>query len=173
MVYGFTKQSGGHVILNSKEGQGTTVELYLPSSEATPEGRKARREQADLPRGKKERILLCEDDPDVRRFSSETLDELGYEVIEAHDAASALEALRQWGRVDLLFTDIVLPGGRTGADLAKEARELQSDLKVLFATGYARSALEERQDPGSGVELLLKPFGVDDLANRLRTILEA
>jgi CheY-like chemotaxis protein len=115
---------------------------------------------------------LCEDDPDVRRFSRETLDELGYDVIEASDVDSALDALRSAGRIDLLFTDIVLPGGRTGADLAREARELQPDLKVLFATGYARSALEERQDPGSGVELLLKPFGVDDLANRLRAILE-
>ena len=99
-----------------------------------------------MPAGKGERILLCEDDPDVRRFSSETLADLGYEVIEAHDADSALHALRNSKPIDLLFTDIVLPGGRNGADLAREARLLQPDLKVLFATGYARSALEERQD---------------------------
>ncbi|HEY4070794.1 MAG TPA: GAF domain-containing protein [Sphingomicrobium sp.] len=170
MVYGFAKQSGGHLLIESVEGEGTTVELFVPRSAETAQARQAR-EQAELPTGQGERILLCEDDEDVRRFSSETLSDLGYEVIEASDAASALDAMRQSGRVDLLFTDIVLPGGRTGADLAREARALQPDLKVLFATGYARSSLEERQEPGSSIELLLKPFGVEALAMKIRDIL--
>jgi GAF domain-containing protein len=173
MVYGFAKQSGGHLRIHSAEGEGTTVELYVPCSSQAAEARSARQEQPELPAGKGERVLLCEDDADVRRFSSETLSELGYEVIEAADADGALEAMRTHGRVDLLFTDIVLPGGRTGADLAREARQLQPGLNVLFATGYARSALEERQDPGSGIELLLKPFGVEALATRLRAILDS
>ena len=112
--------------------------------------RAGRQEQAELPAGNGERILLCEDDADVRQFSSETLSELGYDVVEAHDAESALKALATNGPIDLLFTDIVLPGGRTGADLAREALAAQPQLKVLFATGYARSALEERQGPGLG-----------------------
>jgi PAS domain S-box-containing protein len=171
MVYGFAKQSGGHLVINSVEGEGTTIELYVPRSSQAAEARSARQEQSELPAGKGERILLCEDDADVRLFSSETLSELGYEVIEAGDADGALEAMRSHGPIDLLFTDIVLPGGRTGADLAREARALQPDLRVLFATGYARSALEERQDPASGIELLLKPFGVEALATKIRAIL--
>jgi PAS domain S-box-containing protein len=171
MVYGFAKQSGGHLVINSVEGEGTTIELYVPRSSQAAEARSARQAQSELPAGKGERILLCEDDADVRLFSSETLSELGYEVIEAGDADGALEAMRSHGPIDLLFTDIVLPGGRTGADLAREARALQPDLRVLFATGYARSALEERQDPASGIELLLKPFGVEALATKIRAIL--
>ena len=171
MVYGFAKQSGGHLVINSVEGEGTTIELYVPRSSEAAEARSARQGQAELPAGKGERILLCEDDSDVRLFSSETLTGLGHEVIEAADANGALEAMRKNGRIDLLFTDIVLPGGRTGADLARDARKLQGDLKVLFATGYARSALEERQDPASGIELLLKPFGVEALATKIREIL--
>ena len=172
MVYGFARQSGGHLVVNSVESEGTTIELYVPCSSEVAEPRADKPERSELPAGKGERILLCEDDPDVRRFSSETLADLGYEVIEAHDADSALHALRNSKPIDLLFTDIVLPGGRNGADLAREARLLQTDLKVLFATGYARSALEERQDRGSGLALLLKPFGVEELATKLRTMLD-
>ena len=173
MVYGFAKQSGGHLILNSVEGEGTAIELYVPCSKDAAVPRAARQEQAELPAGNGERILLCEDDADVRQFSSETLSELGYDVVEAHDAESALKALATNGPIDLLFTDIVLPGGRTGADLAREALAAQPQLKVLFATGYARSALEERQGPDSEIALLLKPFGVEELATKLRTILDA
>jgi CheY-like chemotaxis protein len=168
MVYGFVKQSGGHLTLESKQGSGATIEMFLPSSEDRPAVRPAR-QPFELAHGSGERILLCEDDSDVRRFSGETLRELGYTVIEAADTASALAALREHGRVDVLFTDIILPGDRTGADLARDARELQPDIKVLFTTGYARSALER---PDSAVEILLKPFGVDDLAARLRAILD-
>jgi CheY-like chemotaxis protein len=121
--------------------------------------------------GRGERVLLCEDDDDVRFFSSETLKDLGYEVIEAKDAASALVELTRLGRIDLLFTDVVLPGGKTGADLAREARKVQPDLKVLFTTGYARSALDREQRSGEAVQILLKPFGVDQLASKVREML--
>jgi CheY-like chemotaxis protein len=154
--------------IESVEGEGTTVELFVPVSASPAGARHPKKERVEPPRGKGECILLCEDIPDVRGFSRDTLDELGYEVIEAGDAAGALEAMQSKGRVDLLFT-----GGRTGADLARDAREAQPDLKVLFATGYARSALEERQDPGSVIELLLKPFGIEELATRVRNTLEA
>jgi PAS domain S-box-containing protein len=172
MVYGFVKQSGGHLALNSNVGEGAIVELFLPCSSGQPEPRSAPQLQSELVVGRGERILLCEDDDDVRQFSGDTLRELGYSVIEAADAGSALTALRDNGRVDVLFTDIILPGDQTGADLAREARELQPDIKVLFTTGYARSALEKGRQADSAVELLVKPFRVEDLAARLRAILD-
>jgi len=171
MVYGFVRQSGGHLVLNSLEGSGTTVTLYLPCSDATAQARERGDTSSELPTGRGERVLLCEDDDEVRFFSSETLTELGYDVIEARDAASALTALREHGRIDLLFTDVVLPGGKTGADLAKEARKLQPGLRVLFTTGYARSALDRDQRGETGVEVLLKPFGVDELAEKISEML--
>ena len=171
MVYGFVRQSGGHLVLNSREGSGTTVELYLPCSDAAAQARALREDDGELPEGRGERVLLCEDDDEVRFFSSETLNDLGYEVIEARDATSALAALMEHGRIDLLFTDVVLPGGKTGADLAREARKLQPELKVLFTTGYARSALDKEQEGEKGIELLLKPFGVEELAKKIRQIL--
>jgi PAS domain S-box-containing protein len=171
MVYGFVRQSGGHLVLNSQPGGGTSVELYLPCSSAAAEAKAVGQAPGELPGGKGERVLLCEDDDDVRFFSRETLTDLGYDVIEARDANSAIAALMERGRIDLLFTDVVLPGGRTGADLAREARKLQPDLKVLFTTGYARSALERDKTGEGGLEVILKPFGVDELAAKLRQVL--
>lgn len=170
-VYGFAKQSGGHLLLQSRENKGTKVEILLPSSEQASESSELEGAIGELPKGRGERVLVCEDDGDVRLFSSETLRDLGYNVIEAHDVRSALASLLEHGRVDLLFTDVILPGGRTGADLAREARKLQPDLKVLFTTGYARSALDSPPKAEKSIELLLKPFGVDELASRIRQIL--
>ena len=171
MVYGFVRQSGGHLVLNSRVGEGTTIELYLPCTDAAAEDRRNFASSEKLPSGRGERVLLCEDDKDVRFFSSETLRDLGYEVIEAQDANSALAALVGHGRIDLLFTDVVLPQGKTGADLAREARKLQPDLKVLFTTGYAKSALDREQRSERGVQVLLKPFGVEQLAAKVRQML--
>jgi PAS domain S-box-containing protein len=172
MVYGFVRQSGGHLEIKSRENEGTTIHLYLPFSEASASAPGGQLTE-DLPRGHGERILLCEDDQDVRLFSMETLQDLGYSVIEARDANSALQALRDHGPVALLFTDVVLPGGKTGADLAREARLIQPDLMVLFTTGYARTALDQEQKSAERIELLLKPFGVDDLAKRLKKMLDS
>jgi len=172
-VYGFVKQSGGNLLLTSKEGEGTRAEILLPVSTMAAGAESGPHTRPELPRGNGERILVCEDDEDVRSFSLETLRDLGYEVVEAPDAESALSALRENGGVDLLFTDIVLPGGKTGADLAREAKALQPDLKVLFTTGYARSALDGQDRDVRVVEVLRKPFGVDALATRLRTMLDA
>jgi PAS domain S-box-containing protein len=170
-VYGFMRQSGGHLMLQSSEGSGTSVELYLPCANR-PSEEAVRDKPAVAPsRGKGERILLCEDDDGVRMFSSEALRDLGYEVIEAGDVQSAISALLDSGRIDLLFTDVVLPGGRTGADLAREARKLQPDVKVLFTTGYARSALDREQRAEKAVKLLLKPFSMDELATKVREVL--
>ena len=97
--------------------------------------------------------------------------DLGYRVIESEEANSAIAALIKANRIDLLFTDVVLPGGRTGADLARDARKVQPDLKVLFTTGYARSALDDSSNERA-LELITKPFGVGDLARRLRKLLD-
>ena len=173
MVYGFVKQSGGHLKIYSEEGQGTTVRIYLPRLLAEEEIEEERGE-ALVPEGtREETILVCEDDDDVRAYTVEVLRELGYRVLEAHDGASALRLLeRQEGRVDLLFTDVVLPGGMTGAVVAQEARRLRPELRILFTTGYARNAIVHHGRLDPGVELLTKPFAYADLAARVRDMLD-
>jgi PAS domain S-box-containing protein len=173
MVYGFVKQSGGHLKIYSEETQGTTVRIYLPrlvGGEAEAEARPAQ----EIPEGSRdETILVCEDDDDVRAYTVEVLRELGYRVLEAHDGPSALRLLeRPEGKVDLLFTDVVLPGGMTGAILAREARALRSDLRILFTTGYARNAIVHHGRLDPGVELITKPFAYADLAARIRDMLD-
>jgi CheY-like chemotaxis protein len=170
-VYGFVRQSGGHLVMESREGKGTCVELHLPCSNAPLEELASVTQKPAPLEGRGELILLCEDDEGVRLFSSETLRDLGYQVIEAQDAQSAITSLLDCGRIDLLFTDVVLPGGKTGADLAREARKLQPGLKVLFTTGYARSALDRNKESDKSFELLLKPFSVDELATKIREML--
>jgi PAS domain S-box-containing protein len=171
-VYGFVKQSGGHVRIYSEVGEGTTVKLYLPRlvgvAEAEPEAA-----QDLTPEGSgEETILVLEDDDDVRTYSVETLRELGYRVLEAHDGPSALRLLERQTRVDLLFSDVVLPGGMTGAQVAAEARALRPDLKVLFTTGYARNAIIHHGRLDKGVQLLTKPFSHGDLAAKVRDVLD-
>ncbi|MBV9881389.1 MAG: PAS domain S-box protein [Sphingomonadaceae bacterium] len=173
MVYGFVKQSGGHVKIDSEEGEGTTVRIYLPRLVGDAAESEERPEQA-IPEGARdETILVCEDDDDVRAYTVEMLRELGYRVLEAHDAPAALRLLaRQEGKVDLLFTDVVLPGGMTGAELAREARALRPDLRILFTTGYARNAIVHHGRLDPGVELITKPFAHADLAARVRDMLD-
>jgi PAS domain S-box-containing protein len=175
MVYGFAKQSGGNVKIYSEPGQGTTVRLYLPRlpGQASPDEDEA--SPAPQPeRARQETILVCEDDPDVRAFSAEVLRELGYTVREAVDGPSALRLLeRQDERVDLLFTDVVLPAGMTGSVLAELARRARPGIKVLFTTGYARNAIVHHGRLDPGVELITKPFSYADLAGRIRDLLDA
>jgi len=173
MVYGFVKQSGGHLKIYSEEGEGTTVRIYLPRLLGAAADVEESPAQA-VPEGTRdETILVCEDDDDVRAYTVEVLRELGYRVLEAHDGPSALRLLeRQEGVVDLLFTDVVLPSGMTGADLARKARALRPDLPVLFTTGYARNAIVHHGRLDAGVELITKPFAYADLAARIRDMLD-
>jgi PAS domain S-box-containing protein len=172
-VYGFVKQSRGHVKIYSEVGEGTTIKIYLPRDHAEA----AEDDEAPAPRvargSRHEVILVVEDDADVRSYSSETLRELGYEVVEAPHARAALHLLEGRPEVALLFTDIGLPGGMNGRQLAEAARARRPNLKVLFTTGYARNAIvhDGRLDPG--VELLPKPFTQAALAAKLRDILDA
>ncbi|QNN66119.1 response regulator [Sphingomonas rhizophila] len=174
MVYGFVKQSGGHIKIYSEESQGTTIKIYLPRlmSEVVAEDGSSVTQGLEAS-ASEEIILVVEDDDDVRAYTVECLRELGYKVLEAHDGSSALRLLeRQNGPVDLLFTDVVMPG-MTGRELADEARKLQPDLKVLFTSGYTRNAIVHggRLDPG--VEMIAKPFSYAALAQKMRDVLDA
>jgi PAS domain S-box-containing protein len=173
MVYGFVKQSGGHVKIYSEPGEGTTAKIYLPRLLSPSDDEEQSAEQLAPEGTSEETILVLEDDDDVRAYSVEVLRELGYRVIEAHDGPSALRLLeRQEGRVDLLFSDVVLPGGLNGANVAEEARKLRPGLKVLFTTGYARNAIVHHGRLDPGVELITKPFSYADLAARVRDMLD-
>jgi signal transduction histidine kinase len=173
-VYGFLRQSGGHVRVYSEVGQGTTVKLYLPRyhGEVASPPVPAQRPDVSLLRGK-ELVLIVEDDDGVRAYSGGVLRELGYTVIEATDAASALAALEQHPGVDLLFTDVVLPGGVHGHKLAAQVRERRPGVQVLFTSGYTRNAIVHNGRLDPGVQLITKPFTFEELALRVRLILDA
>ena len=171
MVYGFAKQSRGHVKLYSEPGQGTTVRLYLPRSNRAADHLPAGEERGE-PRGAGEWILVVEDDDAVRGFIVQVLAALGYQTHEAASASEALELLARKVRVDLLLSDVVLSGGSNGAQLARSAAERRPGLRVLFMSGYTENAVihQGRLDPG--VELLGKPFSRADLARAVRAALD-
>ncbi len=172
-VYGFVKQSGGHVKIYSEPGQGTTVKVYLPrhlgaDGEAADEG-----EPGEVPLGgPQEVVLVVEDEPAVRRFSVEALAELGYRVLEADGGPEALRLLDAHPEVALLFTDVVMPEVN-GAKLAQEARRRRPDLRVLFTTGYTRDAVIHNGTLDPGVEMVGKPFTLEELAAKVRAVLDA
>jgi CheY-like chemotaxis protein len=172
-VYGFIKQSGGHVNLYSEPGEGTTVKLYLPrlADGEVVEVVKDTRPLVTSAVG--ETILAVEDEKDVRVFTAEGLRELGYRVLTAPDAKSALEVLERESRVDLLFTDLGLPGGMSGRELADVAQQRRPGLSVLFTTAYARNAIVHHGRLEPGVELIVKPFTQADLARKIRGVLDA
>jgi PAS domain S-box-containing protein len=171
-VYGFIKQSGGHVKIYSEVGEGTTVKLYLPRYRGAENVVDERPETYQLPRGRSELVLVVEDDPDVRDYTVEMVGDLGYSVLSAPDGASALRLLDSHRQVSLLFTDVGLPGGMNGRQLAEQALQRQPRLKVLYTTGYARNAIvnQGRLDPA--VEVVFKPFTYSDLATKIRHVLE-
>ena len=171
-VYGFIKQSGGHVKIYSEVGKGTTVKLYLPrfvdvSAEATGNT------VADVPppRGNGEAVLVVEDNTDVRNFTVDRLRELGYRAIAAIDGPAALQIISTKPDIEVLLTDVVLPHGLDGRQLAEEAKRRLPDIKVLYVTGYARNAIvhQGRLDPG--VELISKPFTYQALASKIYSLL--
>jgi PAS domain S-box-containing protein len=170
MVYGFVKQSGGHVTIYSEEGEGTTVKLYFPRHLSSAETLGEEGNEPEYP-SEDEVVLVVEDNPEVRAFSVMSLSELGYRVLQATDAEAALSILRSDQRVDLLFTDVVLPG-RTGKSLADESAIARPGLKVLFTTGYSRNAIVHHGRLDAGVRLLQKPFTFDQLASRVREALD-
>jgi CheY-like chemotaxis protein len=173
MIYGFAKQSGGHVKIYSEVDHGTTVRLYLPRQTAAIEvAAPAAAMQHDHPRGG-EMILVVEDDADVRAFVVGHLRELGYRVVEAKDGRSALDALEELAPIDLLLTDVIMPGGMTGRQLSSEAMRRRPDLKTLFISGYTEDSIVHQGKLDPGVNFLSKPFRRRDLALKVREALDA
>ncbi len=171
-VYGFIKQSGGHAKIYSELGHGTTVKLYLPRlpSEASA-GEKAAQPSTAAKRGS-ETVLVVEDEADVRQFAVDMLRELGYDVVEAGDGAAGLAVLDSRPDIKLLFTDVGLPGGFNGRQLADEAARRLPTIKTLYMTGYARNAIVHQGRLDSGVALISKPFTYNELAARVRAVLD-
>ena len=172
-VYGFAKQSGGHVKIYTELGHGTTVKIYLPRHHSSEAELVDDTHPAAAASNGSETILVVEDEESVRASTAEMLEELGYTVLQAADAATALKILEGQCSIDLLFTDVILPGGLNGRQLADEARKHRPDLRVLYTTGYARNAIvhQGRLDPG--VSLLSKPFNYSALARKIAESLRA
>jgi CheY-like chemotaxis protein len=169
MVYGFLKQSGGHVKIYSEIGAGTTVKLYFPRNVASEDALIAT--PSGEVRGGEETVLVVEDDEEVREVAVSMLAELGYRVVKARDAASALVVVDSGIPIDLIFTDVMMPGALRSPELARKAKERLPNVAVLFTSGYTQNAIVHggRLDPG--VELLAKPYTREALARKIRHVL--
>jgi PAS domain S-box-containing protein len=172
MVYGFIKQSGGHVLIYSEPGEGTAVKMYLPRS-VDPSETDVLPAEAPMDVRGTEAILLVEDDDSVRRLSNRHLQSLGYRILQARNGVEARQLLEQHPDIDLLFTDVVMPGGINGRELAEFAIRLRPKLKVLFTSGYSADAVVSQGRLNRGVNLLSKPYRRRDLAVRVRSILDS
>jgi CheY-like chemotaxis protein len=171
MIYGFMKQSNGQISIDSVPGKGTTVRLYLPRQHgAAPENVDNSR-QATVTGGAGETVLVVEDDPSIRLLITEVLDELGYASFQAADGKAAVALLESNARLDMMVTDVGLPG-MNGRQLADIAREHRPNLRILFLTGYAEHATARSEFLGPGMEMMTKPFAIADLARKIRQIIE-
>jgi CheY-like chemotaxis protein len=170
-VYGFIKQSGGHAKIYSEPGEGTTVKLYLPRLPAAAAEEVRREARAAPVSTASEMILVVEDNEDVLAFTEDVLRELGYRVVTAADARSALSALEQQSDIRLLFVDVGLPDGISGRQLADEVHRRWPAVKVLFTTGYARNAIVHHGRLDPGLDVIIKPFTYADLARKVKQVL--
>ncbi|MET0866472.1 MAG: ATP-binding protein [Pseudorhodoplanes sp.] len=173
MVYGFAKQSGGYADIKSREGQGTTVSLFLPRSDETLwDYAPAEPGQQIKPAQRRETILIVEDEAEVRALVVEALQDIGYRIIEAAEASSGLDILQSGAKIDLLLTDVILPGGLNGRQLADAGRAMRPGLKVMLMTGYMHNATDGQGHLDAGIEIITKPFTVDTLARRVQSIID-
>lgn len=174
MVYGFVTQSGGRAVIASQVGQGTTVTIHLPRHDGRVPGQAPNEVDALLaPVGAGQRILVVDDEEAVRMLIHEALAELGYRVVEAETGAAALSVLTSDPDIDLLLTDVGLPGGMNGRQLADAARVSRPDMRVLFVTGYAQNSTFGAQEFGPDMHVLRKPFLIDELVTRVADVLDA
>jgi CheY-like chemotaxis protein len=172
MIYGFARQSGGTAHIQSELGRGTTVSIFMP--QLVGEDRPSHpipTAAAALDAGSGETVLVVDDEPTVRVLVGGVLDHLGYAAIEAADGASGLRVLESDARIDLLVTDVGLPGGLNGRQLAEAGRALRPGLRVLFITGYAEHAVLDSGALDDGMQILTKPFALDVLASRIRQLI--
>jgi PAS domain S-box-containing protein len=173
MIYGFTRQSGGQVRIYSEPGEGTMVCLYLPRHRGAAEGTESMPDLADAPRTNAgETVLVVDDEPTVRMLVVEVLEELGYIPIEAADGAAGLKILQSGVPIDLLVTDVGLPGGMNGRQMADAARLVRPGLKTLFITGYAENAVVGNGLLDAGMHVMTKPFAMEALAARIRELIQ-
>jgi CheY-like chemotaxis protein len=172
MIYGFTQQSGGQVRIYSEEGEGTTVRIYLPRHQGEADEEQEQTMLSDAPRAEAgETVLIVDDEPSVRMLVTDVLEELGYAAIEAADGVAGLKLLESDMRIDLLITDVGLPGGVNGRQMADAARRVRPKLRVLFITGYAENASIGNGRLAPGMHVMVKPFGMEMLASRIRAII--
>jgi len=172
MIHGFVRQSGGQVRIYSEVGQGTTMCLYLPRFAGALDSDDPSDDEATLELGQGETVLVIDDEVSIRMLISDVLGEAGYRVLEAGDGPSGLKILNSDSRIDLLITDVGLPGGFNGRQVAYAARQTRADLKVLFVTGYADNAVIGNGHLDPGMQVITKPFPMAVLAQRVREIIE-
>ncbi|BAU88798.1 PAS/PAC sensor hybrid histidine kinase [Methylorubrum populi] len=172
MIYGFARQSGGQVRIYSEVGEGTTMCIYLPRHYGETEGDEGLPDLAGAPRAEQgETVLIVDDEPTVRMLVTEVLEDLGYTAIEAADSVAGLKVLQSDVRIDLLVTDVGLPGGMNGRQMADAGRVKRPDLKVLFITGYAENAAVGNGHLDPGMAVLTKPFVMEALASRIKELI--
>ena len=174
MIYGFARQSGGEVRIYSEEGEGTTVCIYLPRHSSEIADEPAVVTSAELPRSERSAtVLIVDDEASVRMLLTEIVEDLGFTAIEASDSAAGLRVLQSDVTIDLLVTDVGLPGGMNGRQMADAGRETRPDLQVLFVTGYAENAVIGSGRLAPGMAVLTKPFPIETMAARIRSMIEA
>ena len=174
MIYGFAKQSGGQVRISSESSGGTSVQILLPRYQGALDEESARNDlNAMMPSVSGETILIVDDEPSVRMLLVDALGDLDYSLIEAGDSLSGLKVLRSDVHIDLLITDVGLPGGMNGRQMADAGRMTRPDLKVLFITGYAETAAIGEGQLEPGMQVLTKPFALEALAERVREMIRA
>jgi CheY-like chemotaxis protein len=172
MVYGFVKQSGGHIDITSSPNQGTTVHMYFPRTHARSEALPiATHATPELPRGD-ETVLVVEDNPEVRATTVDILGTLGYRVLQACNGHQALEQFMEHPDIALVFSDVMLPGGLLGTQLVQKLVERRPGLKILMTSGFSESGIMDRQLLDGRIELLQKPYRLEDLARRIRAKLD-
>jgi CheY-like chemotaxis protein len=171
MVYGFVKQSGGHVTIYSEVGLGTTINLYLPRANAGATAPASSTTKSGVDPRARETILVVEDDERVRRLTVKRLEMIGYRVLEANDGPKALEILGQGEAIDLVFTDLIMPGGLSGREVAIRARQLRPGIKVLLTSGYAEELVHGDDLRREQLRVLRKPYQQADLVAALRDVL--
>jgi CheY-like chemotaxis protein len=172
MVYGFVKQSGGHVTIYSEVGHGTTFNLYFPRVDGVAPGPAVRAKGTTDPEAR-ETILVVEDDERVRQLTITRLKLIGYRVLEASDGLKALDILKRGSAVDLVFTDLIMPGGMSGREVAARARELKPGVRVLLTSGYAEELVQGETLECERLRVLRKPYHQAELVSTLREVLAA
>lgn len=174
MIYGFARQSGGQARIDSQEGQGTTVSIFLPRDHGEVEAEDLSPASRVFQEAAGETILIVDDEPSVRLLLTDLLTDLGYTPIEAADSSAGLKVLSSDVNIDLLITDVGLPGGMNGRQMAEAARQIRPDLKVLFITGYAEGSVIGGKDPlAPGMQVMIKPFAMEALASRVRELVDS